>query len=382
MLKDMGYQTFNYALHSAYSGSNRKEMTPILSKLKTSEVASGVIINPATGDIKVSLLAKSSALKTGTGKNSNGTVHYLAAALIEPVRAIEVRQHQTLNNTQVVDVLFKVVRVSPAGKAIGLRKGTTGTWSMNFVPTSNGWKPDIETRGNQEVTKYARSSWGSSTHKKYIRYLGDKEFAKNLESNIIGEWVLKVKNPNKVATYEFNEDGSFTYSSVKKGLELEGKYNLDRITPEGQRVVILVPKSGRNKFIYVRRGNPGQLFIQRKALAGEGVYVNSNPSVDESDGDVDEEAVLDAKIKRIKTRLIGFWKSSNGKKSFDFHSESTVTYVSKQVTVEETSYMLVPDNGKIFLVVLSEGNAEVLRTEITAMNLKKLTTKSGEFFKL
>ncbi|MEE9348840.1 MAG: hypothetical protein V3U80_02205 [Flavobacteriaceae bacterium] len=162
--KSLGLKTINQPIESVYS-SPSGEMRRKLDKLQLYSMVKNKVISTSI----IQVINQASSNKYVAAKETDGitTTTFFACALIEATRVREVRQHQSKRNTQTADIIYKVIDVSNFGQAIGVRLGETFTYTIDFIPTSNGWKPDVASRKDYKITDYRDSNYGKTGIKNY-----------------------------------------------------------------------------------------------------------------------------------------------------------------------------------------------------------------------
>lgn len=382
IVKNQGYQTLNLPIFSKYEGLT-DDQAVILSKLKTGSIIDYVVVDP------VSLIVTTQTTETGNShiaaQTKTGTVFktYLAVALVEVHRVVEVRQHQTKNNAQTVDFEFKILNVSSVGNALGLFKvGSTITHTVDFINTSNGWKEDMEDRNDLSITSYTTSNYGPTGLSSYKNTLKDIDFIKGLRTKIIGKWNRYTKKEKRKEHYIFNQDGTYENYVARKDITTSGKYKFS--TNYGNELLVsLIPREGRNEVIRLKRSQWGML-INGTGFEKEGAVITSattqdNSSTGSSQLDQKRLTVLKSKQRIYSRKLTGFWKSSNGKTTMDIASDKSLTFNNKKESYESATCDIVILDNKLYLTVYDKDLLQVYQEELKVVRSDQMTL-GGKIF--
>ena len=393
MLKSVEHMTYNYPIHSAYGAGGEVDILGICKYLKSYDInVMSCSEMPNTGGATaVRMLSGASKYITGQGEGPNGYVTYMAAAFVVPIEVIEVRQHQTLNNTLQVVAKYEVQSTSNVGRSVGLRRGASEVYTMNLIPTSNGWKPDVETRGLKELTVYSASTWGSKALGKFDKTMNSKSFLEALDSQLIGSWKKSTLKETKMKTYWFSDKGEYKHFNAKKDETTEGRFKLGKITTEENgltsRRIILIPKMGKNRYWNIYWNKNG--FAIGNGLTPSEVYVPQNTTLvsgkEMAQAHRDQESnKVNIREKTAQRLTKGYWKSGNGKKAFEFKDGNVISVISPRETLENYTYKFENNGKKVFLVVTDPQGQEVMRkTHSWAhRNLQEIYFGGEKYYKL
>lgn len=369
--KQDGYQTLNIPIFSRYKGLTSDQAT-ILDKLKLNSILEYTVVDPVNQIVDTKITYIGNDYIAAQTKHGNIIKTYLAIALVEVDRVLEVRQHQTKNNAQTVDYQFRVLNNSKVGNALKwFKEGNTLTHTVDYINTSNGWKKDIQDRRDVSITSYRSSRYGATGLSNYKNKLKDIEFVKNIKTNIIGRWDRSTDKEKRKEHYTFNSDGTFENYIGKKDLTTTGKYKYS--TNLGDKIYVsLIPREGKNKSVSLQRSKWG-MYINGKPFRKEGSATSSSPNkIDPTVLAESKNKILEAKKRLYSRKLVGFWKSSNGKTTLDITEDKKLVLKTKKDEFKNATYDLTILDGKLFLIVFDEDLLEVFNEELRVVRVDQM----------
>jgi hypothetical protein len=358
-----GYQTLNVPIFSRYDGITT-DQARILDALKRNYIIEYSVVDPVNQIITTEITYTGREFIAANLNQGNVLKTYLAVALVEVDRVLEVRQHQTKNNAQTVDYQFRVLNNSKVGKALKwFQEGNTLTHTVDFINTSNGWKKDMDDRNDPTITSYRSSRYGSEGLSSYKSKLKDIEFVNNIETNIIGRWERSTDKEKKREHYIFNEDGTYTNYKARKDITTQGKYKFS--TNLGDKIYVsLIPKEGKNTSKSLQRSKWG-MYIGGVPFRKEGSATSTNSKkVDPTALAESQQKILERKKKLYSNKIPGFWKSPSGKTTLDIRENKTLILKTKKFTYENATYDINILNGKLNLVIFDKDLVEVFNQEL------------------
>ncbi|MFD1062654.1 hypothetical protein ACFQ1Q_05300 [Winogradskyella litorisediminis] len=376
-----GYQTLNIPIFARYNGIT-EDQTNILAKLKNAVVLEYTVVNPVKKVIDTKLTYIGNDLVAAQTRTQDNFKNYIAVALVEVDKVIEVRQHQTKNNAQTVYFQFRLLNISKAGKALGFKAGQTITHNVDYVNTSNGWAKDIEDLSDQSITDYRKSKYGPTGLSNYKSKLQDIEFIKGIRTRIVGKWNRNTDKEKRREHYVFNEDGTYENYLAKKDQTNKGKFKFS--TNYGDEIVVaLIPREGKNKSIRLKRSKWG-MYISGKPYEKEGSTnetSNTDTAISRDELAVKKNKILEAKKRLYGRKLNGFWKSPNGKVTLDFKESKTLTFKEKKNSYENATYDLTILDGKLYMIIFDKDLVEVYNEELKVVRDDQMTLNGKTFIK-
>lgn len=372
-----GYQTLNIPIFNRYNGLT-DDQANILAKLKNKVILEYTVVNPVKKvvDTKLTYIGNSLVAARTNVKN------YIAVALVEVDKVIEVRQHQTKNNAQTVYFQYRILNVSKAGTVLGFKAGSTITHNVDFVNTSNGWAKDVEDLSDRSITDYRASKYGPTGLSNYKSKLKDIEFIKGISTTIIGKWNRNTDKEKKREHYVFNADGTYENYKAKKDETLKGKFKFS--TNYGDEIVVaLIPREGKNKSIRLKRSKWG-MYISGKPYEKEGSAngtTNTDNAIAKDGLAAKKNKILNAKKRLYSKKLNGFWKSPNGKVTLDFNEDKTLTFNNKKDTYEGATYDLTILDGKLYMLIFDKDLLEVYNEELKVVRDDQMVLGGKTFIK-
>lgn len=378
--KKDGYQTINIPILSRYKGITSNQ-AKILNKLKLNSILEYTVVDPVNKIIDTKITYVGNDYIAAQTQQGNLIRTYLAVALVEVDKVNEVRQHQIKNNAQTVDYQFVVLNNSKVGKALSwFKEGQTITHTVDFINTSNGWKKDIEDRSDVSITNYTSSKYGKTGLSNYKSKLKDIEFIKDIRTTIVGRWDRSTDKEKNREHYIFKNDGTFENYYAKKDETIKGKFKFS--TNLGDKIYIsLIPREGRNKSKSLQRSRWG-MYIDGIPFRKEGSSTSSTIT-SEDKGKAAE--VLNKRLEIQKrlygSRLLGFWKSSNGKTTLDIKEGKKLDFKEKKKEYSNATYDLTILEGKLLMVIFDEDLVEIFNEELKVVRTDQMRLGSNVYTK-
>ncbi|MEE9348839.1 MAG: hypothetical protein V3U80_02200, partial [Flavobacteriaceae bacterium] len=117
-----------------------------------------------------------------------------------------------------------------------------------------------------------------------------------------------------------------------------------------QKRVLLIPREGKNKTIYISRNGITAIYISkglngypfRKEGANDIVVANNNKNAESL------MRLLKTRKRLAHKALNGFWKQSNNKSTLDFKGDKNLIYKFKKKIFENATYDIIIENEKLY----------------------------------